>query len=221
MKRTILAALAVTGFVGQGAFQAAVAGADGPPAVQLAALVSPRPNPAAHTVTSSMSRPSPKVLGPAPPNPLRAALRADPDLHNEEWIDKQPEASGGAEWECLSEALYFEARSEAVDGLFAVAEVILNRVDSARYPDSVCGVINQGTGRKHACQFSYTCDGLPEVVNEGEAWVRVGKVARAMIDGAPRSLTDGALFYHAARVSPSWAAQKSQTALIGAHTFYR
>lgn len=152
----------------------------------------------------------------------KAYLRANADLlHSEKWISAQAEATGGDEWECLSEALYFEARGEKAPGLFAVAEVILNRVDSGRYPDNVCDVINQGTGRKFACQFSYTCDGRPEHVDEHTAWERVGKVARAMLDGAPRTLTDGALYYHTSFVSPSWSQTKAETALIGTHHFYR
>ncbi|RME13853.1 MAG: cell wall hydrolase [Alphaproteobacteria bacterium] len=142
-------------------------------------------------------------------------------LYSEDWIRAQPRASGGKEWECLTEALYFEARGESVRGLFAVAEVILNRVDSPRYPNTVCKVVNQGTGRRHACQFSFTCDGRPEAVSDKAAWERVGKVARAMLDGMPRRLTGGALFYHTHWVSPSWSRSMVQTAAIGAHEFYR
>ena len=90
--------------------------------------------------------------------------------------------------ECLIAAVFFEARDQPVQGQFAVAEVILNRVDMPNYPDSVCGVINQGTGKRHACQFSYTCDGRPERINDRQSWERVGKVARIMLDGAPRKL---------------------------------
>ncbi|WP_377513151.1 cell wall hydrolase [Octadecabacter sp. R77987] len=133
----------------------------------------------------------------------------------------QPRASGGAEWECLSEALYFEARGESVRGMFAVAEVILNRVDSRAYPNSICAVVNQGTGRRYACQFTYTCDGNAETIHEPAAWARVGKVARLMVDGAPRELTAGATHYHTKAVSPSWARRFPRTASIGSHYFYR
>ncbi len=132
-----------------------------------------------------------------------------------------PAASGGPQWRCLSEALYFEARGESVKGLFAVAEVILNRVDSSRYPDSVCGVINQGTGRKFACQFTYTCDGKAEEINEPRAFARVGKVAEILINGADRPLTEGATHYHTKAVNPSWARKFPRTATIGFHHFYR
>ena len=73
---------------------------------------------------------------------------------NTAWTLGQPSPGGGLAWECLAEALYFEARGESLNGQFAVAEVIMNRVDSKRFPNSVCGVINQGTGRKYGCQFT-------------------------------------------------------------------
>ena len=137
------------------------------------------------------------------------------------WLASQPTASGGAQFQCLAEALYFEARGESLKGQFAVAEVILNRVDSPRFPNSVCGVINQGTGRKYACQFTYTCDGLPEHISEPAAWDRVAKVAKAMLSGAPRALTNGATFYHTHAVRPSWSRKFTKTASIGDHFFYR
>jgi spore germination cell wall hydrolase CwlJ-like protein len=142
-------------------------------------------------------------------------------IHSRAWLASQPTATGGEQWECLTEALYFEARGETVPGMFAVAEVILNRVESRRYPNTVCGVVNQGTGARNQCQFSFACDGQPEEIGNPAAHALVGKVARAMLDGAPRTLTDGAVFYHANWVSPRWAASLAQTAEIGVHLFYR
>ncbi|RVT87435.1 cell wall hydrolase [Rhodobacteraceae bacterium CCMM004] len=146
-----------------------------------------------------------------------AAVAVD---YSRRFLDRQPVASGGAEWQCLTEALYFEARGETVKGQFAVAEVILNRVDSGRFPGTVCGVVNQGTGKKYQCQFTYTCDGRAEVVREPGAWRRMGKVARLMLDGAPRALTAGATHYHTRAVNPRWARSFDRTATIGAHHFY-
>lgn len=137
------------------------------------------------------------------------------------WIDSQPKAKGDENWRCLSEALYFEARGETVEGQFAVAEVIMNRVASSDFPGSLCGVINQGTGRKYQCQFTYTCDGRKEVIAEPKAYERVAKVARAVIDGAVPDLTDGATHYHTKAVLPSWARVYTRTARIGVHVFYR
>ena len=137
------------------------------------------------------------------------------------WLDAQPKASGSAQWRCLAEALYFEARGETVKGQFAVAEVILNRVRSSRYPNTLCGVINQGTGKKYQCQFTYTCDGHKEVIAEPAAFTRVGKVARAAMDGRAADLTDGATHYHTTAVRPRWSRVFTRTARIGVHLFYR
>ncbi|MFK7754276.1 MAG: cell wall hydrolase [Sedimentitalea sp.] len=137
------------------------------------------------------------------------------------WLDAQPKAKGGADWRCLSEALYFEARGETVKGQFAVAEVILNRVKSTRFPGTLCGVINQGTGRKYQCQFTYTCDGHSEVISEPRAFARVSKVARAAMDGRVNALTNGATHYHTTAVRPAWARVYRKTARIGVHIFYR
>jgi len=141
--------------------------------------------------------------------------------YSRSWLDEQKAAKGGAEWHCLSEALYFEARGETVKGQFAVGEVILNRVDNPEYPNTVCGVINQGTGRKYACQFTYTCDGHKEVIGEPRAFDRVGKVASLLIGGAPRKLTKGATHYHTTAVSPAWSRTYTRTTQIGVHYFYR
>ena len=137
------------------------------------------------------------------------------------WVDGQPKASGDDNWKCLSEALYFEARGETVKGQFAVAEVIMNRVKSARFPGSLCGVIKQGTGKKYQCQFTYTCDGRKEVISEPRAYDRVAKIARMVIDGSHEDLTQGATHYHTTAVRPAWARVYTHTAKIGVHMFYR
>ena len=131
------------------------------------------------------------------------------------WLDAKPKAKGNAQWKCLSEALYFEARGETVKGQFAVAEVILNRVKSTRFPSSLCGVINQGTGLKYQCQFTYTCDGQAENIHNPAAYVRVSKVARAIMDGKSPVLTNGATHYHTTAVRPRWAKVYTKTARIG------
>lgn len=150
-----------------------------------------------------------------------APSEVDEGIYSRQALRALPEAKGGKEWSCLSEALYFEARGETARGMFGVAEVILNRVDDPRYPDSVCGVINQGTGAKFRCQFTYTCDGRPETMREAGARDLVGKVARIMLDGAPRQLTNGATHYHTKSVKPRWSRVFPRTATIGYHHFYR
>ena len=150
-----------------------------------------------------------------------SSKRAKAKLYDVSYISSRPIPSGGKEWACLTEALYFEARGETLKGIFAVAEVILNRVDDRRYPDSVCGVIYQGTGERYRCQFTYSCDGRPEVFGDKRAYHVVGKVARLMLDGAPRTLTDGATHYHTKSVRPKWARMFPRTATIGYHHFYK
>lgn len=154
----------------------------------------------------------------------RSAQKDLPDtiVYSRKWIDQQPKVvERDEQWQCLAEALYFEARGESVKGQFAVAEVIMNRVDHDYYPSSLCGVIKQGTGRKYQCQFTYTCDGMAENIRERGAFERVGKVAEMMINGAPRVLTDGATHYHTKAVSPSWSRKFKRTTTIGVHHFYR
>lgn len=135
------------------------------------------------------------------------------------WLASQPAPAGDAEWQCLTTALYFEARGESLKGQFAVAEVILNRADSPDYPATVCGVVNQGGSK--GCQFSFICDGYKDVMREKGAIDRAGRIARVMLDGAPRALTEGATHFHTRGVRPGWAHKFPRTASIGAHLFYR
>ncbi|WP_246162299.1 cell wall hydrolase [Roseovarius faecimaris] len=158
------------------------------------------------------------------PDGKREALFSRPETnvtYTREWLAQNAVAKGDEQWRCLAEALYFEARGESVKGQFAVAEVILNRVDNPRYPDTVCGVIHQGTGRKYQCQFTYTCDGHKEVIAEPKAFKQVGRVAHLMLNGAERSLTKGATHYHTRAVRPKWSKTYPRTATIGVHHFYR
>ena len=160
----------------------------------------------------------------AMPEATLASYLKSPDgefTYSRSWLDAQKPAKGNAEWQCLSEALYFEARGESVKGQFAVAEVIMNRVDSPNFPNTICGVIQQGTGRKYQCQFTYTCDGHNEVIAEPRAFERVGKIAKVMVKGATRPLTKGATHYHTRAVSPRWSQVFARTATIGVHHFYR
>ena len=144
---------------------------------------------------------------------------AEPQVTDPVWLASQPAPSGDGQFVCLATALYFEARGESLAGQAAVAEVILNRVDSPRYPNTICGVVRQkGSG---SCQFSFTCDGRPDTVSDSAAWDRAGRIARAMLDGAPRLLTGGATHFHTPAVHPVWAKRFVQTARIGAHIFYR
>ncbi len=176
------------------------------------------------TVKQLFSREN-RALGSIPEAQLDVLLQrptgAGNVTYSRSFISGLPRASGGTQWRCLAEALYFEARGESVRGQFAVAEVILNRVDSGQCPNSVCGVVKQGTGRKFACQFTYTCDGYKDVIREKAAFTSAGKIAKLMLEGAPRPLTSGATYYHTKAVRPSWSRKFYRTATIGVHHFYR
>lgn len=102
--------------------------------------------------------------------------------YDDAWLAALPEPTGDAEWECLRTAIYFESRGETLRGQFAVAEVILNRVDSPDYPKTICGVVQQGGSG--GCQFSYACDGRADAMRDPDAQWRAGRIARVMMDGA-------------------------------------
>jgi spore germination cell wall hydrolase CwlJ-like protein len=123
---------------------------------------------------------------------------------------------------CLAEAVYFEARGEAVRGQIAVAQVILNRAFSGKYPDTVCGVVYQNKHRYNACQFSFACDRHPDVIREPDMWERAQKISKAMLDGRlwlPE--VDRSTHYHAYWVRPSWVSEMKRNWKYGVHTFYR
>jgi spore germination cell wall hydrolase CwlJ-like protein len=123
---------------------------------------------------------------------------------------------------CLTEAIYFEARGEPVRGQIAVAQVVMNRVFSGYYPNTVCGVVYQNANRHLACQFTFACDGIPDVVREPDAWERAKTIAAETIDGQLWLPEVGkATHYHAYWVHPSWVHEMTRMYKLGVHTFYR
>jgi spore germination cell wall hydrolase CwlJ-like protein len=123
---------------------------------------------------------------------------------------------------CLAEAVYFEARGEAVRGQIAVAQVVMNRVFSGFYPTTVCGVVYQNKYHHMACQFTFACDNVADVVREPDMWDRAKKIAKAMLDGElwlPE--VDKSTHYQAYWVHPSWVAEMKKMYRFGVHTFYR
>jgi spore germination cell wall hydrolase CwlJ-like protein len=123
---------------------------------------------------------------------------------------------------CLAEAVYFEARGEAVRGQIAVAQVVLNRAFSGFYPTTVCGVVYQNKHRHMACQFTFACDNNPDVVREPDMWDRAKRISKAMLDGQlwlPE--VDRSTHYHAYWVRPSWVNEMKKMYKFGVHTFYR
>ena len=123
---------------------------------------------------------------------------------------------------CLAEAVYFESRGEAVRGQMAVAQVVMNRVFSGKYPDTVCGAVYQNKHRHLACQFTFACDNNADVIREPEMWERAKKIAKAMLDGQIWLPEVGkSTHYHAYWVRPSWVAEMKKMYKTGVHTFYR
>jgi len=123
---------------------------------------------------------------------------------------------------CLAEAVYFEARGEAVRGQIAVAQVVLNRAFSGFYPTTVCGVVYQNKNHHLACQFTFACDNVADVVREPDMWDRARKIAKAMLDGQlwlPEVAKS--THYHAYWVHPSWVSEMKKMYKFGVHTFYR
>ena len=123
---------------------------------------------------------------------------------------------------CLAEAVYFEARGEAVRGQIAVAQVVLNRAFSGKYPETVCGVVYQNKHRHLACQFTFACDNNKDVIREPDMWERAKKISKAMLDGQlwlPE--VDKSTHYHAYWVRPSWVNEMKRMYKTGVHTFYR
>ena len=123
---------------------------------------------------------------------------------------------------CLANAVYFEARGESVRGQIAVAQVVMNRVFSPFYPKDVCGVVYQNANRHLGCQFTFACDGIPDVVTEPDAYARAQRIARDMISGKlwmPEVAK--ATHYHAYWVHPDWVNEMKKIYKLGVHAFYR
>ncbi len=122
--------------------------------------------------------------------------------------------------ECLTQAVYYEARGEARGGQQAVAQVVLNRVRHPAYPKSVCGVVFQGA-RYGGCQFSFACDGSVHRRVEISAWRRAETVAAQALDGSVMSGVGSATHFHVVGLNPAWRNRMTQVALVGQHVFYR
>ena len=125
---------------------------------------------------------------------------------------------------CLARNVYFEARGEPEAGQYAVAQVTMNRKAAASYPSTVCEVVHQknwdAIRKRYVAAFSWTeLASLP--ATSGEEWARARKVAEDVYDGQRPEKLNGALYYHASRVKPSWAKEKKLVARIGRHEFYK
>jgi hypothetical protein len=130
------------------------------------------------------------------------------------------------ERDCLAQAIYHEARGESLDGQLAVANVIVNRARSGKFPGSLCGVIYQNADKgRYRCQFTFACDGRDDTPGERRAWARSQELAREIYaeyaTGEEIGVLPGsALYYHTTAVSPSWSHTFSRVAAVDSHIFY-
>jgi hypothetical protein len=133
---------------------------------------------------------------------------------------RDPEARGRS-LECLTQAIYYEARSESEDGQRAVAQVVLNRVRHPSYPNSVCGVVFQGSHRSTGCQFSFTCMGMIGPIGDPRSWDRARRIAAQALSGSVYRPVGLATHYHTTAIRPYWAPSLVRQIVLGAHIFYR
>jgi spore germination cell wall hydrolase CwlJ-like protein len=122
--------------------------------------------------------------------------------------------------DCLTQTIYYEAASEGVNGGRAVAQVVLNRVRHGGYPNSVCGVVYQGSQRATGCQFTFTCDGSLARTPVAYLWQRSRQIASEALAGRIFAPVGYATHYHADYVVPYWAASLDKIAVVGRHIFY-
>ncbi len=128
---------------------------------------------------------------------------------------------------CMAMNIYHEARNESTIGKMAVAQVVMNRMDDERFPDTVCGVVYQGKHtasghpKRNQCQFSWYCDGLPDNPKNESAFQEAYEVGKFVAEGWMAGNFDGATHYHATYVNPSWSRVFTHVVTIDGHVFYR
>lgn len=164
-----------------------------------------------------------------------AAARPEPSLNSAAlaaYVESgyQPLAKrlehANAERDCLAQAIYHEARGESEVGQLAVANVIVNRARSGKFPSTICGVIYQNAEKGyHRCQFTFACDGRSDAPGERRAWARSAALAQQVYaefatGDAVGAVPGSALYYHTTNVRPNWANTYSAVAQIGSHIFY-
>jgi spore germination cell wall hydrolase CwlJ-like protein len=132
---------------------------------------------------------------------------------------------------CLAKNMYFEAGNQPIAGKIAVGHVVMNRVYSMSYPDTVCDVIYQAKWHdnwkgttvpvRNMCQFSWFCDGKSDIPEDSDTWMHSLMVATSFLNGDWQDITEGSTHYHADSVHPYWAASLNQTVIINNHIFYK
>lgn len=121
---------------------------------------------------------------------------------------------------CLSRTIYWEARGEEAADMEAIANVVMNRVGHEGFPSTICDVVRQGS-EQGPCQFSWWCDGRPDIAEEDESYAIAKEIARKALNQQLADRTDGALYFHQRAATPSWATEYTKTAEAGAFVFYK
>ncbi len=192
---------------------------DAPPAAQRRRAEPRRLAPATRAAAPSTRAEPTASFTPPPVNPnARPSVRRAG--YTPPYLDlKTPPRVPDNDLECLTQAIYYEARNESEAGQAAVAEVVLNRSRHRAYPKRVCEVVYQRNSR--TCQFTFTCDGSigRRAVNP-VAWARAERIAREVYEGRSAQLPKNSVNYHANYVRPSWGSRLSRVRQIGAHIFY-
>ncbi|WP_292082206.1 MULTISPECIES: cell wall hydrolase [unclassified Brevundimonas] len=192
---------------------------DAPPPVRRRAEI--RPSAPAARMAATPSRAEPAASFAPPPVNANAAPSVRRTGYTRPYLDlKTPPRVPDNDLECLTQAIYYEARNESEAGQAAVAEVVLNRSRHRAYPKRVCEVVYQRNSR--TCQFTFTCDGsIGRRAINPVAWARAERIAREVYEGRSASqLPKNSVNYHANYVRPSWGSRLARVRQIGAHIFY-
>ena len=182
--------------------------------------------PAATSTPSPLNLPPPDLLKPiAPEEAMKENAERPfsnrPDTASAAFNLETDEKSRARAFECLTQAVYYEAASEGVEGQRAVAQIVLNRMRHPAYPSTVCGVVYQGSERPSGCQFTFACDGSLARVPVQSLWKQAQKIASQALAGHVFAPVGHATHYHADYVLPYWADSLDKSVQIGRHIFYR
>lgn len=179
---------------------------------------------AALRLDPSLPRPDSVGLAGAVPAPATLELREEayvgPAARPYAFKGATPLDGARAQY-CLSAAIYYEAASETDNGMRGVAQTVLNRVRHPSFPNSVCGVVFQGSQRAGVCQFTFACDGAMARAPSAAGWARASRIAAEALSGKVFASVGLATHYHTQAIWPRWGKSLVMTNIVGAHIFHR